>query len=150
MTEVTYQQQQQGCSVVFDSLWPYGLQSIGLFCPWNFPGKNTGGRCHLLLQEIKWNSCSATVRCFLLRYSWFIRFYWFQVCIFVCVYVYVFLLKLFSHRAYYRILSWVPYLIQSILFVCLFYIQYCVSFNPKHLIYLCFPLSPFVAIFFKI
>ena len=30
------------CSVVSDSLWPHGLQPTRLFCPWNFPGKNTG------------------------------------------------------------------------------------------------------------
>ena len=29
-------------SVVFDSLWPPGLQSSRLLCPWDFPGKNTG------------------------------------------------------------------------------------------------------------
>ena len=32
-----------------------------LFCPWNFPGKNTGVSCHFLLQRISqtqgWNPC---------------------------------------------------------------------------------------------
>ena len=28
-------------SVVSDSLWPRGLQSARLLCPWDFPGKNT-------------------------------------------------------------------------------------------------------------
>ena len=29
-------------SVVSNSLRPYGLKPTRLFCPWNFPGKNTG------------------------------------------------------------------------------------------------------------
>ena len=29
-------------------LWPHGLQSIRLLCPWDFPGKNTGVGCHFL------------------------------------------------------------------------------------------------------
>ena len=40
------------CSVVSDSLWPYGLQPARLFCPWNFPGKNTGMGSHSLFQWI--------------------------------------------------------------------------------------------------
>ena len=40
------------CSVVSDSFWPHGLQPARLLCPWNFPGKNTGGGCHFLLQGI--------------------------------------------------------------------------------------------------
>ena len=36
------------CSVMSDSLQPYGLQPTRLFCPWNFPGKNTGVFCHFL------------------------------------------------------------------------------------------------------
>ena len=39
-------------SVVSDSLRPHGLQSARLLCPWHFPGKNTGGGCHALLQGI--------------------------------------------------------------------------------------------------
>ena len=31
-------------------LWPHGLQSARLLCPWNFPGKNTGVGFHFLLQ----------------------------------------------------------------------------------------------------
>ena len=38
--------------VLFDSLQPHGLQPIRLFCPWDFPGKNTGVGCHFLLQGI--------------------------------------------------------------------------------------------------
>ena len=30
----------------------HALQSTRLLCPWNFPGKNTGVGCHLLLQGI--------------------------------------------------------------------------------------------------
>ena len=33
-------------------LQPRGQQPTTLFCPWDFPGKNTGGGCHLLLQQI--------------------------------------------------------------------------------------------------
>ena len=33
-------------SVVYDSLWPHGLQPIRLLCPRDFPGKNTGVGCH--------------------------------------------------------------------------------------------------------
>ena len=36
-------------SVLSDSLWPRGLYSAGLLCPWTFPG-NTGVGCHCLLQ----------------------------------------------------------------------------------------------------
>ena len=32
-------------SVMSNSLPPPGLQSSRLFCPWNFPGKNTGVGC---------------------------------------------------------------------------------------------------------
>ena len=39
-------------SVVSDSLWPCGLQSARLLCPWDSPGRNTGGGCHFLLQGI--------------------------------------------------------------------------------------------------
>ena len=31
---------------------PRGLQPTRLLCPWNYPGKNTGGGCHSLLQGI--------------------------------------------------------------------------------------------------
>ena len=34
------------------TLWLQGLQPTRLFCPWNFPGKNTGVGCHFLLQGI--------------------------------------------------------------------------------------------------
>ena len=39
-------------SAVSDSLGPHGLQLARLLCPWNFPGKNTGGGCNFLLQGI--------------------------------------------------------------------------------------------------
>ena len=35
-----------------DSLQPHGLQSTRLYCPLDFPGKNTRVRCHFLLQGI--------------------------------------------------------------------------------------------------
>ena len=40
------------CSVVFNSLRPYGLQPTRLFCPQDSSGKNTGVGCHALLQGI--------------------------------------------------------------------------------------------------
>ena len=40
-----------GCTVVSDSLQSRGLQPARLLRPWSFPGKNTGGSCHLLLQK---------------------------------------------------------------------------------------------------
>ena len=40
------------CSVVSDSLRPYGLQSARLLCPWDSPGKKTGVGCHALFQGI--------------------------------------------------------------------------------------------------
>ena len=36
--------------VVSDSGWPHGLWPPRLLCPWDFPGKNTGVACYLLLQ----------------------------------------------------------------------------------------------------
>ena len=39
-------------SVVFDSLWPHGLQPTRLLCPMEFSGKNTGVGSHSLLREI--------------------------------------------------------------------------------------------------
>ena len=33
-------------SVLSDSLQPRGLKPTRLFCPWKFPGKNTGLGCH--------------------------------------------------------------------------------------------------------
>ena len=36
------------CSVVSNSLQPFAR----LLCPWNFPGKNIGAGCHLLLWDI--------------------------------------------------------------------------------------------------
>ena len=35
-----------------DSWRPHGLKPTRLLCPWDFPGKNTGGGCHSLLQGI--------------------------------------------------------------------------------------------------
>ena len=41
------------CSVLSDSLRPHGLLGLlGLLCPWDSPGKNTGVSCHFLLQGI--------------------------------------------------------------------------------------------------
>ena len=35
-----------------DSVQPHGLQPDRFFCPWDFPGKNTGVGCHFLLQGV--------------------------------------------------------------------------------------------------
>ena len=39
-------------SVVSDSVQHYGLQPTRLLCPWDSPGKDTGGDCRSLLQGI--------------------------------------------------------------------------------------------------
>ena len=39
-------------SVVSNSLRPYWLSPIRLFCPWDFSGKSTRVGCHILLQGI--------------------------------------------------------------------------------------------------
>ena len=39
-------------SLVSDSSRPHGLELAELFCPWDFPGKNTEVSCHFLLQGI--------------------------------------------------------------------------------------------------
>ena len=44
-------------SVMFDSLWPHGLQPTRLLCLWDFSGKSTGVGCHCLL------GCSCLVMC---------------------------------------------------------------------------------------
>ena len=40
------------CSVMSNSSRRHGLQPTRLLCPWDFPGKSTGVRCHCLLPEI--------------------------------------------------------------------------------------------------
>ena len=42
------------CSVMSDSLRLRRLQSTGLLCPWNSPGKYTGEGYHSLLQDLLW------------------------------------------------------------------------------------------------
>ena len=42
----------ESCSLLPESLQPYGLQPANLLCPWSSPGKNTGVGCHFLLQGI--------------------------------------------------------------------------------------------------
>ena len=39
------------CSVMSESLQPYGLYPASLLCPWDFPGEYTGVGCHALLQR---------------------------------------------------------------------------------------------------
>ena len=38
------------CSVMSNSLHPHGPEPVRDLCPWNSPGKNTGGGSHSLLQ----------------------------------------------------------------------------------------------------
>ena len=40
------------CAQSFPTLQPHGLEPARLLCPWDFPAKNTGVGCHLLLQGI--------------------------------------------------------------------------------------------------
>ena len=40
------------CSVVSNSLQPYGLYPTRILCPWNFPGKSTGVGCHCLFRRL--------------------------------------------------------------------------------------------------
>ena len=51
-----YRIQQQFCCFLVTKSCPtlqfHGLQLTKLFCPWDFPGKNTGVGCHFLLQGI--------------------------------------------------------------------------------------------------
>ena len=53
-------------SVVSNFLGSHGLQPPRFLCPWDFPGKSTGGGCHFLLQgnlpdcrDWTWVSCIA-------------------------------------------------------------------------------------------
>ena len=41
----TWKKPMLSCSVMSDSLWPHGLQTARLLCPWDFSGKNTGEGC---------------------------------------------------------------------------------------------------------
>ena len=46
------------CSVMSDSLGPHGLQATRLLWLWDFPCKNTGVGCHILLQGLLETSVS--------------------------------------------------------------------------------------------
>ena len=52
----------RACSVVSASLRPHGLQPVRLFCPWGFPGKNTGVGCHFIVQGI-FQGIEPTISC---------------------------------------------------------------------------------------
>ena len=45
-----YESASVSCSVMSNSLQPHGLSTTRFLCPWDFPGKNTGMGCFLLLQ----------------------------------------------------------------------------------------------------
>ena len=53
-----YLTQVQSCCLVIKScptlLRPHGLYPTWVFCPWDFPGKNTGVSCHFLLRGSSW------------------------------------------------------------------------------------------------
>ena len=77
------------CSVVSDSLRPYGLESARLLCPWDPPGKITGVGHYALLQGIfpahrsepvSLRSPTLAGRFFTMRAAW-------EACIHVYVYV---------------------------------------------------------------
>ena len=65
------------------------------------------------------------------------------LCLFLYTYTYSFS-SFFSIIIYYKILNTVPCPIHQVLVPYLFYIQHCVSVNPKFLIYLLPLLSPWV------
>ena len=48
---------QKGCCLVaklcLTLLWPHGLWPTRLFCPWDFPGKNTGVGCHIMRRSFQ-------------------------------------------------------------------------------------------------
>ena len=80
------------CSVVFDSLWPHGLQPTRLLHSWDFPGKSTGVGCHCLLcssSSLSVKRISAYLRLLIfLPQSWSqlvlhpaLRFSWCSLCI---------------------------------------------------------------------
>ena len=60
------------CSVVSDSLQPYGLQPARLPCPSNFSGRSTGVGCHFLLQGSSLPRDLTHISCIFLRilYHW--------------------------------------------------------------------------------
>ena len=53
-----YESESSHCSATFHSLWPYGLWTARLLCPWNSLSKNTGVGRHPLLQGIFLNQGS--------------------------------------------------------------------------------------------
>ena len=59
------------CSAVSDSLRSHGLSPAMLPCPWNSPGKNTGGGCHSLLQGSSWPRDWTRVSCIAGRFITF-------------------------------------------------------------------------------
>ena len=56
-------------SIVFDFLWPCGLEPARLLCPWNFPGKNSGVGCHSFLQGSSWLRDWTQISCIAGRFS---------------------------------------------------------------------------------
>ena len=82
------------CSVVSNCLWPHGLWPTRFLHPLNFPGKNTGGGCHFLLQRIFLtqgsNSCLLRYRQILYCWAtWEAPMYILYACIYF-MYVYIF------------------------------------------------------------
>ena len=55
--------------VMSDALWPCGLSPTRLFCPWNFPGKNTRMGWHSLSRVSSWSRDGIWVSCIAGRFS---------------------------------------------------------------------------------
>jgi len=45
------------------TLWPHGLQLARILCQWDFPGRNIGVGCHVLLQGVLLTQGSTQVSC---------------------------------------------------------------------------------------
>ena len=58
-------------------LWPHGLKPARQLCPWDFPGKNIGVGCHLLLQGIfpTQRSNPGLLHCRQILYLWVLHKY---------------------------------------------------------------------------
>ena len=85
------------------SLWPYGLIPTRLFWPWDFPGKNTGVSCHVLLQGIFLTQGSNPHLLNLLHWQAGSlplvpsgKPIWYIVCVYIYIYIYIYISILVS------------------------------------------------------
>ena len=109
-----------------DSLQPHGLKPTRLLCPWDSPGKNTGGGCHFLLQGIFLTQGSNPCLLYLLH--------WQAGSLYTLIYPFFFGFP--SHLGHHRALSRVPCAIQQDYISYLFYTQQCIYVIPN------FPIHP--------